>query len=180
MKLGGWEVNVSVGAMPEKVATAFVDLLGSLVGAQYTPIAYLGSQVANGTNHAVLASQKVITGTDHTNVVLVKINEKPEGCTLVGIEPLVESGLGMGGVKVDVKVNDAIPEEALEAFKKNVAQLLGSDIVPFAYLGSQVTTGVDYIFAVTVTPVVPNAKASVKLVTVNAMTHRTTFEEVIG
>ena len=56
--LGSWEVNVVTGGMPQKVATAFGELAGSLVGAEYTPIAYLGSQQVNGVNHAVLAEQR--------------------------------------------------------------------------------------------------------------------------
>ena len=71
---GGWSVNVEVGKMPQKVATAF-SKLGDLVGASYTPIAYLGSQVVNGINHAVLAEQTVLTGKDTKNIVVIIFNE---------------------------------------------------------------------------------------------------------
>ena len=80
--VGGWSVDVVVGGMPEKVATAFASL-NELAGAEYTPIAYLGSQLVNGVNHAVLAEQLLITGKDTKNVVLVIFNEKESDCTLV-------------------------------------------------------------------------------------------------
>lgn len=53
--VGNWEVKVAVDAMPQKVATAFGKVFEGFVGAQYTPIAYLGSQIVNGENHAILA-----------------------------------------------------------------------------------------------------------------------------
>ena len=37
--------------MPQKVATAIAEL--NLIGAEYAPIAYLGSQLVNGVNHGV-------------------------------------------------------------------------------------------------------------------------------
>ena len=62
--LGGWNIGVVTGGMPQKVATAFGKLAEQLIGCEYTPIAYLGSQQVNGINHAVLAEQTVITGKD--------------------------------------------------------------------------------------------------------------------
>lgn len=51
--VGEWKVEVNVGGMPQKVATAMGEI--NMLGAEYEPIAYLGSQVVNGVNHAVLA-----------------------------------------------------------------------------------------------------------------------------
>lgn len=53
--IGNWDINVVVGKLPQKVATAFANLGETIIGATYTPIAYIGSQIVNGTNHAVLA-----------------------------------------------------------------------------------------------------------------------------
>ena len=60
--IGSWNVDVTVGKLPQKVATAVGKLNESIVGTEYTPIAYLGSQVVNGINHAVLAEQVIVTG----------------------------------------------------------------------------------------------------------------------
>ena len=68
--VGTWNVKVHVDGMPQQVATAFGDILGNLFGAKYNPIAYLGEQVVNGTNHAILAEQTVVTGEDQKNIVL--------------------------------------------------------------------------------------------------------------
>ena len=53
--VGTWNVNVSVGSMPEKVATAVGELSEQLIGAEYTPTLeaqwrQLPNYVKEGTN----------------------------------------------------------------------------------------------------------------------------------
>lgn len=178
--LGSWEINVNTGAMPQKVATAVGKLSEQLLGAEYTPIAYLGSQVVNGTNHSVLAEQLITTGKDTKNVVVMIFNEKPGeiDATLVNIERVIESGGELGGIHVDVQTD--IPEEADAALKKCLEGFVGSKIEPFALLGTQVTKGVDYIFAATVTPVVEDPEAHVAIVIANPMTGAISFTDMLG
>ena len=174
--LGGWKVGVVVDGMPEKVATAFAKL-NELVGAEYTPIAYLGSQLVNGVNHAVLAEQLLITGKDVKNVVLVIFNEKGMDCTLVSIERVIDGSDGMGGTVVDVKTD--IPAEALVEFEKCFKGFVGSTVKPFALLATQVVSGIDYKFAAEVTPVVPDAETKVAVVTVNSLSGAISFADVL-
>ena len=177
--LGGWDINVVVGEMPEKVATAFAGL-NELVGAEYTPIAYLGSQLVNGVNHAVLAEQLLITGHDVKNVVLVIFNEKPDSLdtpTLVSIERVIDGGNGMGATVVDVKTD--IPVEALVEFEKCFKGFTGSIVKPFALLATQVVSGIDYKFGAEVTPVVPDAETKVAVVTVNSLSGAISFADVL-
>lgn len=179
---GSWEIKVNKDGMPQKVATAFGKLSDQLVGAEYTPIAYLGSQVVNGINHAVLAEQLVITGKDTKNVVVVIFNEKPNEmeATLVGIERVVESGAEFGGVKVDVTKD--IPEDAQNAFNEAMDGFVGSKVEPFALLGSQITRGTNYIFAATVSPVIPDGEANTKaaIITVNDLSKEIAFADLLA
>lgn len=174
--LGEWNVNVTVGMMPQKVATAF-GKLNEMVGAEYTPIAYLGSQIVNGTNHAVLAEQLVVTGKDTRNVVLVIFNEKGMDTTLVNIERIVESGAELGGIQVDVETD--IPDEAKSAFDTVFNGFVGSKVEPFALLATQVTKGTNHVFAATMAPVTENPTKSVVLVTVNALTKEVGFVDIL-
>ena len=66
MSLGGWEVKVS-NNFPQKVASSLSSFNEQILGAEYVPISYLGSQVVNGINHAVLAEQTLLTGRDPKN-----------------------------------------------------------------------------------------------------------------
>jgi hypothetical protein len=162
--------------MPEKVATA-CSKLNDLVGAEYTPIAYLGSQLVNGVNHAVLAEQLLITGKDVKNVVLVIFNEKESDCTLVSIERVIDGSNAMGGNVVDVKTD--IPVDALVIFERSFAGFVGSTVKPFALLATQVVSGIDYKFAAEVIPVVPDAETKVAVVTVNSLSGAISFADVL-
>ena len=166
MDFGSWNINVTVGKYPQKIASAISDL--SIVGASYTPIAYLGSQVVNGTNHAVLAEQILTTGKDTKNVVVMIFNERAEGVTLAAIERVVEQGGELGGTQVDVQTS--IPVDALTVLNKALNDFVGSKIEPFALLGSQVVNGTNYIYAATLEPVVPNPVKRVVIIVVNDKT----------
>lgn len=178
MSFGSWNVDVNTHGMPQKVATAFGNLTEQLIGAEYTPIAYLGSQIANGTNHAVLAEQLIISGKDTKNIVLMIFNERGMDCNLVNIERVVESGGELGGVKIDVQTN--IPDEAMDAFNKVTEGFVGSKIEPFVYLGSQMTKGNNEIFAAVVEPVVENPVVEVVILVVNSMTGNIGFKDILG
>lgn len=183
MALGGWKANVITGGMPEAIATAVGKLAEQLVGAEYTPIAYLGSQVVNGINHAVLAEQLLITGRDTKNIVVLIFNEKDKAgelpeVTLVGIERVLEGGSGMGGL--EIAATTEIPAEAQEAFDSVMKGFVGSEVKPFAYLGQQVVKGINYVFAAEVTPVYPDAETSIAIVTVNAMVGKINFADLLA
>ena len=176
--VGSWSINVNTKGMPQKVASAVGKLTETLIGAEYEPIAYLGSQIVNGTNHAVLAEQLLTTGRDTKNVVLLIFNEKGMDCTLVNIERVVEGGFGAGGTEINVKTD--LPEEAKKAFDTALTEFVGSTVKPFAYLGSQVVKGIDYIFAAEVAPVVEEPVSKVCVVTVNGLTKQISFKDILG
>jgi hypothetical protein len=179
--LGSWKINVDVNGMPQKVATAVGKLSEQLMGAEYTPIAYLGSQNVNGTNHAVLAEQLIVTGKDTKNVVVLIFNEKPNEmeCSLVNIERVVESSGGaLGGIAVDVKTD--IPEDARDSFTKCFEGFVGSKVEPFALLGTQVVKGTNYIFAAQVTSVTAEPEVKASILIVNALTGEISFTDMLG
>ena len=176
--VGEWNVNVSIGSMPEKVATAFAEL-SNLAGAEYEPIAYLGSQLVNGTNHAVLAKQILVCGKDVENVVLVIFHETKEGVTVSNIERVVESGAEFGGVTVNVEVAGEINKTAQELFDNAFAGFVGSKVTPIALLGTQITRGTDYIFACELSALYPESVSKVSLVTVNDLDNSISFADLL-
>lgn len=174
--LGSWNVDIQVGKFPQKVASTLSDL--QIVGAEYEPIAYIGSQVVNGTNHAVLAKQTLTVGKDVENVVLMIFNEKGNDVTLANIERVVEQGGKLGGIKVDVKTE--IPVDVKDAFAKVFEGYVGVNVDPKVYLGSQVTKGVDYIMLAELDPVVQNPQKKASLVVVNPLTSNISFVDLLG
>ncbi len=166
--LGAWDINVNLNGMPQKVATAF-DSLSDIVGASYKFIAYIGSQQANGVNHAILAEQTILTGKDVKNVVIIIFNEKGENVTLVSIERVVEGGQAFGGTKIDVQT--LLPNDARDLFTAAFYGILGGRYTPIALLGTQVTTGIEYIYAATCDPA-SLANMEFLLISINSLTHR--------
>jgi len=177
--VGSWNVKISTNGMPQKVATAVSALAEQLMGVEYEPIAYLGSQVVNGTNHAVLAKQTILSGRDTTNVVVLIFNEKPNDmeATLVSIERVVEGGAPLGGIKVDPQTT--IPADAQEAWNTAFSSFVGSKVDPIALLATQVVNGINYIFAAEIAPLAPNAESRVVLVTINPTTGTLSFADVL-
>ena len=80
MILGGWNLDEVKGCnLPQKVATDFTAVTGELVGADYEPIAYLGSQQVNGTNYRILALQRMVTPNVEKRIVKMIIHEELDG-----------------------------------------------------------------------------------------------------
>ena len=178
--VGSWDVKVVVNSYPQKVATALGNLKDELLGVVYEPIAYLGSQVVNGTNHAVLAEQTVLTGRDTKNIVVLIFNEKPtdvDSATLVGIDRVVQSGGPLGGTSIDAKTE--IPEDAMKVWENAFDGFVGSKVEPFALLGTQLTNGVNYIFAAKMTPVTLEPVSKIVLVTINEAIKGASFVDIL-
>ena len=177
MSVGSWNVNISVGSMPEKVATAVAKISEDFVGADYEPIAYIGSQVVNGTNHVVLAEQTILTGKDTKNVVLMIFNEKGMDVELVAIERVVEAGAEFGGTVVDVKT--AIPEDAQKAFDHALGGFVGAVVKPFVLLATQPVNGINYIFGAEIDVVAQEPTKKFAIVTVNDLEKKASFADVL-
>jgi len=80
MLLGGWNFDdVKSANLPQKVASAFTAVTGELVGADYMPVAYAGSQVVNGINYCVIAIQTIVAPNTEKRLVKMIINVAPDG-----------------------------------------------------------------------------------------------------
>ena len=78
--LGGWNLDEIKGCnLPQKVQSAFTAITGEMTGADYEPIAYLGSQVVDGTNYRVLALQKLVVPNSEKRIVKMIIHEELDG-----------------------------------------------------------------------------------------------------
>lgn len=180
--LGAWEIHVNTEAMPEKIATAFDGLNQKWLGAKYRPIAYLGSQLVNGTNHAILGQQTMIDADNTKNVVLAVFNEpifkgKIVEATLVYLEHILDTFSACG----EIHVNDdfKITVEAQTAFDALIEKCTGVKVEPFAFLATQVTTDVNYFFAAVVTSLTNPTTQNVDLVMVSPNSYTITLDIII-
>ncbi|MBR0150243.1 MAG: hypothetical protein IJP89_02645 [Synergistaceae bacterium] len=80
MKLGGWNLDEVKGCnLPQKVQSAFTAVTGDMTGAEYEPIAYMGSQQVNGLNYMVIALQKLMIPSGEKRPVKMIIHEEIDG-----------------------------------------------------------------------------------------------------
>lgn len=173
-KFGGWVIKVSTQLTDEE--KEIFDVLKKLIGATYTPIAHLGTQVVNGINHAFLAEQTIICANGAKNIVLVIINKSSE-INVLSIEDVLKENKAHGGISVNPTTD--IPAEAKKALDKVLENFVGAKVNPFAFLGTQVVTGINYFFAAEVTPLYPNAETSIALVVANDMCDTLEFSVIL-
>jgi len=157
--LGGYLIKVVPGKLPQKVASGFDKVFNGFTGASYTPIAYLGHQVVNGINHAVLCEQNLVTAKDVKGIAIVVLNEKPgdiggESLELVEIKScFTDKGMKLGGINITPSAE--IPEDAMKVWNKHFGSgFFGASNKPFALLATQVVHGVAYFYAVESTMIV--------------------------
>ena len=74
--------------MPQAAANAWSAMSG-LVGANYKPMAYVGTQIVKGVNHVFLAEQTMMTVHFDRHIVIVTINEFDGKYCLVNIERVI-------------------------------------------------------------------------------------------
>lgn len=88
--LGGIDIieQKEMTAFPQRAASSWA-IMNDFVGANYKPMAYVGTQVVKGVNHVFIAEQTLIVATPERHIVLVTINEFDGKYSLVGIDRII-------------------------------------------------------------------------------------------
>ena len=82
--LGGWNIDdMKPCKMPQKVASAYAGAMSGIVGAEYEPVLYVGSQLVNGTNYCLLAVQTLVTVDAPKRLVKIVIHEDLDGTATI-------------------------------------------------------------------------------------------------
>ena len=75
---GGWQ-SAENAEITEEIRTLFDKGMEKLIGMNYVPVAYLGSQVVAGTNHAILCQGTVVYPDAKPGWKIVYLWEKLDG-----------------------------------------------------------------------------------------------------
>ena len=165
--VGGWteesspEVTDDVRALVERATE-------KLLGADYTPIAYLGSQVVAGKNHRILCKVKAVTPEAEAKYAIITVYEDLEGRAEVTeiLESEAATGIpGLAGGWNDPE-SPVMTEEASAALSKAADKLVGAEYTPIALLGTQVVAGTNYSILCRITAVTPSAEPGYSVVIV--------------
>ena len=80
MMLGGWNFDEVKGVnLPQKAQSAFTEVTSELLGANYEPVLYAGSQVVNGVNYCIFALQTSLTAHPEQRLMKMIINVDGKG-----------------------------------------------------------------------------------------------------
>ena len=165
--LGGWtraESPVITDEMNELLEKASENL----VGAEYTPVAYLGYQIVAGTNHRILCRiSPVVPDANETYAVVTIYEDLSGNATITDVMDFeVETNLHdetLAGGWFEPE-SPEITEDAKAVFDKAMETLVGVDYVPVALLEQQVVAGMNYCYLCEATVVYPGAETTYALV----------------
>ena len=166
---GGW-TRADSPVITDEINELLGKAVKGMVGAKYTPVAYIASQVVAGTNHCILCKVAAVVPEAVSEYKLVYIYEDLEGNA--EITNVIETG-----VKADYANNDGgwgesaspvITEDAKTAFDKATEMLTGAEYTPIALLATQVVAGFNYSILCEAKATVPDAEAYYVIVTVYA------------
>ncbi len=165
--VGGWALPESP-KVPAEAAEALEKALSGLVGAKYTPVAFLGSQLVSGTNYKLLCGVAPVVPDPVETWAVVTVYKDLQGNA--SITDVQESGIPteMGGALGgwSVPEDPALSDEIREAFDKATEKLLGVNYEPLAVVGQQVVSGMNYRILCEATAVAPGAEPAYAIVTV--------------
>ena len=154
----------------EEFRKIFEKATEKLTGVQYTPVAYLASQVVAGTNHLVLCKAQAVTPDSSPTYAILKIYEDLEGnaeiSEILNSDASAQSTENDGGwAETESPV---MPADAKEAIEKACETLTGAEYTPVALLATQVVAGINYRIICESRATVPNAETNYVIVTVYA------------
>ena len=171
---GGWTPAADFAVTEERKAV-FDKGMSALLGVDYEPLAYLGSQVVAGKNHVFLVKGTAVTPSRPVSYALAYLYENLQGdvkILTVADLPIVPNGDGTlaavpeeGPMGAWYYANDpAFTDETKAKLEKALQSQVGASYVIVACLGEQVVAGMNRCLLCQVTPVVPNAQPHYALV----------------
>ncbi len=159
--VGGWAASSSY-EITDSARAIFDKGAESLLGVNYEPAAYLGTQIVAGTNHCFLAKATVVAPGTKPYYTLVFLYEDLDGNVHVKNvaylpiipgedDPEKSQEEVMGGW--EVAEDFTVTEEISDLVSDVGGRLLGAKYAPCAYLGKQIVSGTNHCVLCQITPI---------------------------
>ena len=174
--VGGWTIpdNPAAATLPGDVQKA-MDSFAENYGDDLIPMAYYGNQVTEGMNYGLLCKSKadnvlqtvILQQRSNGNVDEAIINTFNTGDYTQGdgADPSAEPLDGGWNVAEDYTTTE-LPDDVQNAFDQATEEFVGNDLVPMAYLGSQLVAGTNYALLCHSTLVTAKPVSSIQVVTI--------------
>ncbi len=169
--VGGWTTAGSP-VVTGDFKKVFDKAVSQLVGVDYTPVAYLASQVVTGTNHCVLCKATPVVPDAKTAYVIVYIYEDLDGNAEVTeiVSRNADAYIAEGDIDGGWSETESpeMTDEAKTALDKACETLTGAEYTPVALLATQVVAGTNYRIICESRPSAPFPECGYVIVTVYA------------
>ena len=150
LKTGGYTDTASPVITPE-ITKLMEKATENLTSAQYTPVAYVASQVVAGTNHLILCIETPVTQNPVSTYALITVYEDLQGNAEI-TDVINSSETAAEPYNEDEPVDGAstqsdspeVTDKAKEALTKACSTLAGMTYEPVALLETQVVNGFNY------------------------------------
>lgn len=171
---GGW-TDAASPVITDEIKAMVAKANEVLTGAQYTPVALLGTQVVAGTNYLILCKCTPTVPDAVSTYVLTTFYQDLEGkveitetkdCTASVPEAYDPENPVSGGW--GETTSPEVTDEAKTALSKACETLTGASYEAKALLATQIVAGTNYSILCKVTPTVPDAESTYAIVTVYA------------
>lgn len=173
--VGGWAASDSA-EISDELRAVFDKGLENLVGVDYLPVAYLGSQVVAGINHAFLCQAQTVSPDAEPYYAVVFLYADLSGA--VSVLDLVPISVDSDGVRASEGAAEPVPggwiathefdllNDQLEDLGRALDGLTGVSYEPVAFLAAQVVSGVNSAYLCRAQVVSPDAQPYYAIVSV--------------
>lgn len=178
---GGWRLytEAETPEIPKDIQAVFDKAMEEFTGAEYSIVAYLGSQIVSGTNYEFLCNSTRTTAKPVTTLKLVTIYEDLEGKVEISeiadinvTEYTEEKDMKFeqlsGAFQADKAIGGRLSEEVQIAYDKAMENLMGVSYEPIALLASQIVSGNNYAILCKATSVTEKPCTKLAVVTIYA------------
>ena len=161
--VGGWTIAESP-AMNEERQAILDKALADYRDEKPTAVAYIGSQIVSGTNHAYVCRMPALTeGGAETYAIAVIYEDLSGNCIFRDLyasdaETSIYDGENLAGGWTQA-ADPTVTEDVREALAQALEGITGAQHPPVAVLATQVVAGTNYAILCEVTPVVPNPES---------------------
>ena len=167
--VGGWR-RAESPVVTDELKAKLEKALDGMLGADYTPVAYLGSQLVAGTNYKFLCRvAPVVPGAVETFAIVTLYEDLDGQLRITEVQDFAAetnlSGAPLPGGWAQAE-SPVVTDELQAVFEKALEGLLGVEYVPVALVSSQVVAGMNYCFLCESTVVYPGAETTYALVCV--------------
>ena len=165
--VGGWTSPESP-AVTDEMKARLEKALDSMLGATYTPVAYLGSQLVSGMNYRLLCRVAPVVPNAEEAYAIVVLYEDLNGNVSITDVQEFDAETNIYGESLTggwAQAESPVVTDELKAVFENASEgLLGVEYSPVALVSSQVVAGMNYCFLCEATVVYPGAESTYALV----------------